>query len=94
MTFVSVCVCFTEEAVTSRGKDNVKTYTTSFTPMYHSMTSRKSQCVMKLVCVGPEEKVSGARVCVCLCDIVSWLTPIAFLFFFVSHWLLVCGHCH
>uniref|UniRef100_A0A8C5BUS2 Glutathione-disulfide reductase n=1 Tax=Gadus morhua TaxID=8049 RepID=A0A8C5BUS2_GADMO len=68
MTFVSVCVCFTEEAVTSRGKDNVKTYTTSFTPMYHSMTSRKSQCVMKLVCVGPEEKVVGLHMQGLGCD--------------------------
>ncbi|XP_056456214.1 glutathione reductase, mitochondrial isoform X1 [Gadus chalcogrammus] len=57
-----------EEAVTSRGKDNVKTYTTSFTPMYHSMTSRKSQCVMKLVCVGPEEKVVGLHMQGLGCD--------------------------
>jgi len=52
-----VFVSATDEAITSRGKENVKTYTTAFTPMYHAMTSRKSQCIMKLVCVGPEEKV-------------------------------------
>ncbi|CAL8307047.1 unnamed protein product [Arctogadus glacialis] len=57
-----------EEAVTSRGKDSVKTYTTSFTPMYHAMTSRKSQCVMKLVCVGPEEKVVGLHMQGLGCD--------------------------
>lgn len=50
------CV-FTEEAVRSNGKENVKIYKTSFTPMYHAITNRKSQCVMKLVCVGKEEKV-------------------------------------
>ncbi len=48
---------FTEEAIKSRGKENVKIYKTSFTPMYHALTSRKSQCIMKLVCVGKEEKV-------------------------------------
>lgn len=49
--------CDTEEAVASKGKENVKIYKTSFTPMYHAITSRKSLCVMKLVCVGKEEKV-------------------------------------
>lgn len=49
--------CVAEEAIKSRGKENVKIYKTSFTPMYHAMTSRKSQCIMKLVCVGKEEKV-------------------------------------
>ncbi|XP_006803305.1 glutathione reductase, mitochondrial isoform X1 [Neolamprologus brichardi] len=47
-----------EEAIKTRGKENVKIYKTSFTPMYHAITSRKSQCIMKLVCVGKEEKVS------------------------------------
>lgn len=52
-----VSCLFTEEAVRSNGKENVKIYKTSFTPMYHAITNRKSQCVMKLVCVGKEEKV-------------------------------------
>ncbi|XP_030622066.1 glutathione reductase, mitochondrial [Chanos chanos] len=53
-------VGFTEdEAVKSWGKEKVKVYTTSFTPMYHAITTRKTQCVMKLVCVGEEEKVVG-----------------------------------
>lgn len=47
----------TEEAIKSSGKENVKIYKTSFTPMYHALTTRKSQCIMKLVCVGKEEKV-------------------------------------
>lgn len=56
LTFDNVRV--TEEAIKTRGKENVKIYKTSFTPMYHAITSRKSQCIMKLVCVGKEEKVS------------------------------------
>jgi hypothetical protein len=27
--------------------------------MYHAITTRKTQCIMKLVCVGKEEKVRG-----------------------------------
>uniref|UniRef100_A0A672ILA1 Glutathione reductase, mitochondrial n=1 Tax=Salarias fasciatus TaxID=181472 RepID=A0A672ILA1_SALFA len=57
-----------EEAVKSRGKENVKIYKTSFTPMYHAITSRKSQCIMKLVCVGKEEKVVGLHMQGLGCD--------------------------
>ncbi|XP_066506206.1 glutathione reductase, mitochondrial isoform X3 [Hoplias malabaricus] len=45
-----------DDAIKIWGKANVKSYTTSFTPMYHAITTRKTQCVMKLVCVGKEEK--------------------------------------
>ncbi|XP_026859448.2 glutathione reductase, mitochondrial isoform X1 [Electrophorus electricus] len=48
-----------DEAIRSWGKTSVKAYTTSFTPMYYTITSRKTKCVMKLVCVGKEEKVVG-----------------------------------
>uniref|UniRef100_A0A8C1T3T6 Glutathione reductase, mitochondrial n=1 Tax=Cyprinus carpio TaxID=7962 RepID=A0A8C1T3T6_CYPCA len=47
------------EAIKTWGKDSVKVYTTSFTPMYYAMTTRKSQCIMKLVCAGKNEKVVG-----------------------------------
>ncbi|XP_068182309.1 glutathione reductase, mitochondrial isoform X2 [Antennarius striatus] len=57
-----------EEAVQSWGKENVKIYKTSFTPMYHALTSRKSQCIMKLVCVGKEEKVVGLHMQGLGCD--------------------------
>lgn len=50
-----------EEAVATHGRDNVKIYSTSFTPLYHAVTQRKVKCVMKLVCVGKEEKVSGGH---------------------------------
>uniref|UniRef100_A0A9J7Y298 Glutathione reductase, mitochondrial n=1 Tax=Cyprinus carpio carpio TaxID=630221 RepID=A0A9J7Y298_CYPCA len=48
-----------DEAIKTWGKDNVKVYTTSFTPMYYAITTRKSQCIMKLVCAGKNEKVVG-----------------------------------
>uniref|UniRef100_A0A8C1CI99 Glutathione reductase, mitochondrial n=1 Tax=Cyprinus carpio carpio TaxID=630221 RepID=A0A8C1CI99_CYPCA len=48
-----------DEAIKTWGKDSVKVYTTSFTPMYYAMTTRKSQCIMKLVCAGKNEKVVG-----------------------------------
>ncbi|KAG9333326.1 hypothetical protein JZ751_012791 [Albula glossodonta] len=57
-----------DEAIQRQGKENVKTYTTSFTPMYHAITSRKTQCVMKLVCVGKEEKVVGLHMQGIGCD--------------------------
>ncbi|KAK5609514.1 hypothetical protein CRENBAI_007229 [Crenichthys baileyi] len=57
-----------EEAINSNGKENVKIYKTSFTPMYHAITSRKSQCIMKLVCVGKEEKVVGLHMQGLGCD--------------------------
>uniref|UniRef100_A0A8C4EHN7 Glutathione reductase, mitochondrial n=1 Tax=Dicentrarchus labrax TaxID=13489 RepID=A0A8C4EHN7_DICLA len=57
-----------QDAIKSRGKENVKIYKTSFTPMYHAITSRKSQCIMKLVCVGKEEKVVGLHMQGLGCD--------------------------
>ncbi|XP_063732362.1 glutathione reductase, mitochondrial isoform X1 [Eleginops maclovinus] len=57
-----------EEAIKLRGKENIKIYKTSFTPMYHAVTSRKSQCIMKLVCEGKEEKVVGLHMQGLGCD--------------------------
>ena len=49
-----------EQAVAVYGKDGVKTYTTQFTPMYHSVTDRKVPSRMKLICRNDdEEKVLG-----------------------------------
>jgi glutathione reductase (NADPH) len=41
--------------------DAVKVYVAEFTPMYHALTSRKTHTDMKLVCVGPEEKIVGCH---------------------------------
>jgi glutathione reductase (NADPH) len=42
--------------------DVVKVYVADFTPMYHALTTRKSHTDMKLVCVGPDEKIVGCHV--------------------------------
>uniref|UniRef100_G1N073 glutathione-disulfide reductase n=1 Tax=Meleagris gallopavo TaxID=9103 RepID=G1N073_MELGA len=57
-----------DEAISMYGKDNVKIYSTSFTPMYHAVTQRKVKCVMKLVCAGKEEKVVGLHMQGLGCD--------------------------
>ncbi|XP_043915554.1 glutathione reductase, mitochondrial [Protopterus annectens] len=62
-------VGITEEQATAKyGKENVKIYLTSFTPMYHAVTKRKTKCVMKLVCSGKEEKVVGLHMQGIGCD--------------------------
>ena len=40
----------------------VKVYSSSFVPLYHSMTTRKPQTVMRLVTVGADERVVGIHV--------------------------------
>lgn len=41
------------------GDAQVKVYKSSFTAMYTAVTSHRQPCRMKLVCVGPEEKIVG-----------------------------------
>lgn len=41
------------------GDDHVKVYKSAFTAMYTAVTQHRQPCRMKLVCVGPEEKVVG-----------------------------------
>ena len=41
------------------GDDQVKVYKSAFTAMYTAVTSHRQPCRMKLVCVGPEEKIVG-----------------------------------
>jgi glutathione reductase (NADPH) len=49
------------EARASHG-DAVKIYVADFTPMYHAMTGRKTHTDMKLVCVGPEQRIIGCHI--------------------------------
>ncbi len=42
--------------------DAVKIYHSGFVPMYHALTARKPRAEMKLVCVGPEQKIVGCHV--------------------------------
>ena len=41
------------------GDEQVKVYKSSFTAMYTAVTSHRQPCRMKLVCVGPDEKIVG-----------------------------------
>ncbi len=47
------------EALAKYGEKEVKIYKTSFTSMYTAVTAHRQPCRMKLVCVGPEEKIVG-----------------------------------
>ena len=47
------------EAVAEYGEDQIKVYRSQFTAMYSALTLHRQPTRMKLVCVGPEEKVVG-----------------------------------
>ncbi len=47
------------EAREKFGDEQVKVYQSSFTAMYTAVTSHRQPCRMKLVCIGPEEKIVG-----------------------------------
>ncbi|TQV72283.1 glutathione-disulfide reductase [Aliikangiella marina] len=55
-------VGLTEAEARAEYGDNVKIYTSSFTAMYTAITSHRQPTKMKLVCVGPEEKVVGVHI--------------------------------
>lgn len=55
-------VGLTEDEARETYGDEVKVYSTRFGNMYHALTERKSKTAMKLVCVGPREKVVGIHV--------------------------------
>lgn len=44
------------------GDEAVHVYTSEFVPMYHALTTRKPRARMKLVTVGPEERIVGVHV--------------------------------
>jgi glutathione reductase (NADPH) len=55
-------VGMSEAEARARHGDAVKVYIADFTPMYHALTTRKTHTDMKLVCVGPEQKIVGCHV--------------------------------
>ncbi|HEY3786648.1 MAG TPA: glutathione-disulfide reductase [Steroidobacteraceae bacterium] len=56
-------VGLTEEAARARyGDAAVTVYRSGFIPMYHALTTRKPRTDMKLVTVGPEQRVVGVHV--------------------------------
>eukprot|EP01135_Chromosphaera_perkinsii_P003631 Nk52_evm10s250 gene=Nk52_evmTU10s250 len=57
-----------QAAIEKYGADKVRVYNSTFTPMYHAVTERKSKTIMKLVCVLPEEKVVGIHMMGIGCD--------------------------
>jgi len=57
---LAICVIlFLAEARKEYGVDKIKVYQAKFRPMYHAMTKRQTKCVMKLVCLLPNEKVNN-----------------------------------
>jgi glutathione reductase (NADPH) len=52
----------TEAEARAQYGDTVKVYVADFTPMYHAMTARKTHTDMKLVCVGPEQRIVGCHI--------------------------------
>jgi glutathione reductase (NADPH) len=52
----------TEAEARARHGESVRVYTSGFVPMYHSMTTRKPRTEMKLVTVGPEQRIVGLHV--------------------------------
>ncbi len=55
-------VGLTEDEAREQYGDTVKIYQTRFTAMYHALSPHKQATAMKLVCVGPEEKVVGVHI--------------------------------
>lgn len=55
-------VGITEDEARAQYGDAVKVYQTRFTPMYYAFSQHKRMTAMKLVCVGPEEKIVGLHV--------------------------------
>lgn len=55
-------VGLSEAAAREKHGEHVRVYTTGFVPMYHALTTRKRRAEMKLVCVGPEERIVGLHV--------------------------------
>ena len=52
----------TEAEARAQYGDAVKVYVADFTPMYHALTERKTHTDMKLVCVGPEQRIVGCHI--------------------------------
>jgi glutathione reductase (NADPH) len=55
-------VGLSESEARARHGDAVKVYVADFTPMYHALTTRKTHTDMKLVCMGPEQKIVGCHI--------------------------------
>jgi glutathione reductase (NADPH) len=52
----------TESEARAQHGDAVRVFIADFTPMYHALTARKTRTDMKLICVGPEQRIVGCHV--------------------------------
>jgi len=57
-----------KEAAQQFGEENITVYETKFSPMYHAMTTRKQNTVMKLICKGEDQVVVGLHMMGRGCD--------------------------
>lgn len=48
-----------QQAIEQYGQEQIKVYTSSFTPMYSAITQHRQPCKMKLVCLGENEQIIG-----------------------------------
>lgn len=48
-----------EAAIEKYGQDKINVYQSQFTSMYTAVTSHRQACLMKLITLGPEEKIIG-----------------------------------
>lgn len=55
-------VGLSEQHARARFGEAVRVFTSSFVPMYHAFTQRRPQTHMKLVTLGPEQKILGVHV--------------------------------
>jgi len=51
-----------QDAQEEYGESSIKTYQSRFTNMYYAMTTHKPKTLVKLVCVGEQEKIVGAHI--------------------------------
>ncbi len=51
-----------KQAIDKYGRENLKIYTSTFTTIYNALTPHKPKDLVKLICVGEEEKVVGCHV--------------------------------
>ncbi len=59
---IGTCGLTEAEAVLKYGNDNIKIYTSTFTPMFDQLVDHKTKSSMKLITRGPEEQVVGCHV--------------------------------
>ena len=59
---IGTCGLTEDEAVLKYGNENIKTYTSRFTPMFDQLAEHKTKSSMKLITRGQEEQVIGCHV--------------------------------